>query len=105
MTSGTGGISKQDQALTRGAQMVASARQEMDAVVKGLAGKVGPSAGWSGSGGSSFATTMTRWTEDTNKIIRALDEFEANLRASEQTYNATDDAQSQHFNKLNSRLG
>lgn len=100
-----GGISKQDQALTRGAQMVAAARQDMDSIVKRLQAQVGPSGNWQGSGGEGFSRTMIRWNDDTTRIIRALDDFETNLRVSEQTYNATDEAQGAHFNKLNSRLG
>ena len=35
----------------------------------------------------------------------ALDEFEANLKSSEQTYNASDEQQSSTFSKLSGRLG
>jgi hypothetical protein len=48
---------------------------------------------------------MMRWDEDTRRIITALDNFEANLRTSESTYNASDEAQQQTFSRLQGRLG
>lgn len=101
-----GEVTKQDQALTRGAQMVASARGDLDSQLGSLRGKLsGIGAQWRGAGSSAFQQVMVRWDEDARKIIQALDEFESNLRASEQTYNANDEAQSSTFGKLSSRLG
>ena len=101
-----GEVSKQDQALTRGAQMVSSARGDLDQQLSALRGKLsGIGAQWRGAGSSAFQQVMIRWDEDAKKIIGALDEFEANLRSSEQTYNVSDEAQSSTFSKLSSRLG
>ena len=101
-----GEVSKQDQALTRGAQMVVSARGDLEQQLSSLRGKLsGIGAQWQGAGSAAFQQVMTRWDEDSRKIISALDEFEQNLRTSEQTYNANDETQSSSYSKLSGRLG
>ena len=70
-----------------------------------LRGKLpGIGAQWRGAGSSAFQQVMVRWDEDARKIISALNEFEANLRSSEQTYNANDEAQQSSFGELSGRL-
>lgn len=101
-----GEMSKQDQALTRGAQMVQAARGDLDQQLSSLRGKLsGIGAQWQGAGSGAFQQVMVRWDEDARKITSALNEFEANLVQSEQTYNAADEAQSATFGKLSGRLG
>jgi|1186.fasta_scaffold53060_2 WXG100 family type VII secretion target len=101
-----GEVTKQDQALTRGAQMVSSARGDLEQQLSSLRGKLSSiGAQWRGSGSTAFQRVMVQWDEDARKIISALNEFEANLRTSEQTYNANDEAQSSTFSKLSGRLG
>lgn len=101
-----GEVTKQDQALTRGAQMVDAARGDLEQQLSSLRGKMsGIGAQWVGAGSTAFQNVMTRWDEDSRKIIQALNEFEQNLRASDTTYNAADDAQSSTFGKLSGRLG
>lgn len=101
-----GEVSKQDQSLTRGAQMVVSARGDLDQQLSSLRGKLsGIGSQWRGAGSSAFQQVMVRWDADAKKMIAALDEFEANLRSSEQTYNVSDENQSATFGKLASRLG
>ena len=65
----------------------------------------GIGAQWRGAGSTAFQQVMTRWDEDARKITSALNEFEANLRSSEQVYNANDESQSSTFSKLAGRLG
>ncbi len=101
-----GEMSKQDQALTRAAQMVQSARGDLDQQLSSLRGKLsGIGAQWQGSGSTAFQQVMVRWDEDARKITAALNEFEANLQASEQAYNAADEQQSSTYSKLSGRLG
>lgn len=101
-----GEVTKQDQALTRGAQMVSSARGDLEQQLSSLRGKLSSiGAQWRGSGSTAFQRVMVQWDEDARKIISALNEFEANLRTSEQTYNANDEAQQASFSKLSGRLG
>lgn len=101
-----GEMSKQDQALTRGAQMTQGARGDLDQQLSSLRGKLaGIGAQWQGSGSTAFQNVMQRWDESARKIITALDEFEANLKQSETTYDTTDEQQSSTFGKLSGRLG
>ena len=48
---------------------------------------------------------MTRWDEDSKKIIDALNSFEQNLRSSQTTYTQRDETAQSSFSKLQSRLG
>ena len=101
-----GEVTKQDQALTRGAKMVSSARGDLEQQLSSLRGKLSSiGAQWRGSGSTAFQRVMVQWDEDARKITSALNEFEANLRSSEQTYNANDETQSSTFSKLSGRLG
>jgi WXG100 family type VII secretion target len=101
-----GEMSKQDQALTRGAQMVATARGDLDQQLSTLRGKLsGIGAQWQGAGSMAFQQVMNRWDEDARRIITALNEFEQNLQVSERTYNAADETQSSTFSRLQGRLG
>jgi len=100
-----GEFSRADQALTRGATFVQSAKSDLEGQLGTLRGQLeGIGSAWQGGASTAFQTTMTRWNEDARKIISALDEFEANLRSSDQTYSSTDDAQSATFNKFQGRL-
>lgn len=102
----SGEVSKQDQALVRGAQLVTDAKGELEGQLSGLRGKLSSiGSQWVGAGSAAFQQVMTRWDEDTRRILTALSEFEANLRSSESTYNTTDESQSSTFNQFTSRLG
>ena len=100
------GVSKEEQALTRGANMVSQARGDLTGQLGALRGQISNLVtDWQGAGGAGFTNVMNRWDEDSRRIIAALDEFEANLTASEQTYNAADEEQAATYGKLSSRLG
>lgn len=99
-------VTKQDQALTRGAGLVSGAREDLEGKLSDLRGKLaGIGAQWQGTGSAAFTAAMTRWDENARTITSALNDFEANLRTSEQDYNTADDAQAQVFSNLQSRLG
>ncbi|MGH8867349.1 MAG: WXG100 family type VII secretion target [Actinomycetes bacterium] len=102
----SGEMSKQDQALTRGAQLVSEARSELDQQMSALRGKLaGVGAQWVGAGSAAFQQVMTRWDEDTRRIVTALNDFETNLRSSEATYTSSDDQQAQAFSRFQGALG
>lgn len=101
-----GEVSKQDQALSRAAEMVFSARQDLDSQIKTLNGKLEQIGGqWTGVGATAFRQVMMSWDQNAKKVISALDGFQENLKRSESTYTAEDEAQQQVFSKLSSRLG
>ena len=99
-------VSAADGALKAGADAVAASRAELQRELSVLEGKLaGIGSAWQGQGAVAFTTLMTRWREDANKIISALNEFESNLVSSQSTYTAADDAQSSTMRNLTSRLG
>lgn len=101
-----GEVTKQDNALTRGAQLTAAARGDLEQQLSALRGKLaGIGAQWRGAGSTAFQATMARWDEDARRITQALNDFEANLRSSEQAYTASDETQSATYAKLSGRLG
>ena len=59
-----GEVTKQDQALTRGAQMVSSARGDLEQQLSSLRGKLSSiGAQWRGSGSTAFQRVMVQWDE------------------------------------------
>ncbi len=101
-----GEVSAADGALKAGASAVAQSRADLQQQLQVLEGKLAGIGGqWVGQGAVAFSTLMTRWRDNSSKIINALNEFENNLVTSQSTYTATDDAQSSAMNRLQSRLG
>lgn len=101
-----GEVSAADGALDRGAKIVADSRQQLTQQLKSLEGKLaGIGAQWKGSGSTAFQSVMSRWQQDSTKIISALNGFEENLKGSQSTYTSTDDSSSSSFTNLASRLG
>lgn len=101
-----GEVSAADGALQRGSKIVGDARQQLTQELSSLEGKLsGIGSAWKGSGSTAFQSVMTRWHQDSAKIINALNQFEENLTSSQSTYTTTDDTQQSSFSKLQSRLG
>lgn len=102
----SGGISKQEDALNRGAQLVVEAKADLNSQLSLLKGNLqGIGSHWAGQGAVAFTQAMTRWEENAKKIITALDEFERNLKDTEASYAASDAEQQQAFGRLSNRLG
>lgn len=97
-------FSKQEAALTRGATHVESARSELVSQLSALRGRLAGIA-WQSGGAVAFQSMMARWDEDARRILEALSSFEANLRASETTYDTTDQAQEAAYARMAGRLG
>ena len=101
-----GEVSAADGALKAGAAQVAQTRGELQQQLSALEGRLnGIGAQWQGQGAVAFTALMQRWNEDARKITSALNEFEQNLLSSQNTYTATDDAQSATMARLTGRLG
>ncbi|GEL48724.1 WXG100 family type VII secretion target [Cellulomonas hominis] len=99
-------VSAADGALKQGADAVVQSRGELQRELSALEGKLsGIGSHWQGQGAVAFNTLMARWRDDANKIVSALNEFEANLLASQSTYTASDEAQQSTFSRLQGRLG
>lgn len=101
-----GEISAADGALQRGASIVNQSKGEIVSELKSIANQLsGIGAAWTGAGASAFQQTFQAWAEKSTRITNALDEFEQNLRDSQTTYTATDDASKAAQNKFMGRLG
>ncbi|MCC2309580.1 WXG100 family type VII secretion target [Cellulomonas chengniuliangii] len=99
-------VSAADGALKQGATAVAQSKADLQRELSALEGKLaGIGSHWQGQGAVAFSALMARWREDAQKIVRALDDFEANLVSSQSTYTAADDAQQSAMSRLQGRLG
>lgn len=99
-------VSAADGALNRGAQIVAESKQTLNAEIQSLEAKLsGIGSQWQGASATAFASLMENWRAQARKITQSLDEFEANLKSSQQTYTASDDASVSAMNRLQGRLG
>jgi uncharacterized protein YukE len=94
-----------DQTLSRAANMVATAKADFDRLSSTLSDNLlAQQAKWQGQGGKAFTNLHTAWTEKQNRIVRALNEFEASLTSTEKDNVNTDQAQSDYMAKNHSRL-
>ena len=99
-------VSAADGALKQGADVVARSRADLQRELSSLEGKLsGIGSHWQGQGAVAFTQLMSRWREDANSIVSALNEFEQNLLASQSTYTSSDEAQQSVFSRLSGRLG
>lgn len=100
------GVSAADGALQRGANIVNQSKASIVGELNSIQSKLsGIGASWQGSGSSAFQQTFAAWQEKSRKITNALDQFEQNLKDSQSSYTATDDASAQSQNKFMGRLG
>lgn len=96
MSSAPHEIRAADQALTRAAGMVATAKVDFDQRAAALDDQIaGMAMRWQGSGGQAFQHLQRAWQEKQRTITRALDDFEQSLVATDRDFTVTDDAQAQ----------
>ena len=94
-----------DRTLSRAAGMVATARSDFDRLSAALSDNIiAQQSRWQGQGGRAFFTLHQAWTEKQNRIVRALNEFEAALQSTERDNVNTDETQSDNMNKNHHRL-
>lgn len=99
-------VSAADGALARGAKIVADSKVALNSELSSLRGKLSSIGSmWQGSGATAFTSVMQQWENNANRIVSSLDNFEENLKQSQTTYTATDDAATQAMNRLQGRLG
>jgi uncharacterized protein YukE len=93
-------------ALSRGAGMVAAARQDFGRLDQELVAHLAAArSAWSGRGGTAFHALGQAWHEKQRTIVAALDGLEAALRATEKDNVGTDELQSAAFIRQQQRLG
>ena len=94
-----------DRTLSRAAGMVTNAKGDFDRLARTLSDNiVGYQGKWQGQGGRAFFDLHQAWTEKQDRIVRALNEFEASLTSTERDNINTDQAQSDNMNKNHNRL-
>lgn len=95
-----------DRTLSRAAGLVATARSDFDRLSATLSDNItAQQSKWQGQGGRAFFNLHQAWTEKQNRIVRALNEFEAALTTTERDNVNTDQSQSDYMNKNHDRLG
>ena len=105
MTSQPNEMKAGDRTLSRAAGMVATARSDFDRLSSVLSDNIiAQQSKWQGQGGKAFFSLHQAWTEKQNRIVRALNEFEASLTTTERDNINTDQTQSDYMNKNISRL-
>lgn len=100
------GLSQQEKALSRAAEMVAQARGDLTRLQGNLSGQIeSVRMRWQGDGGNAFQVLHTAWQEKQTRITRALDDFERSLLETEKDNVDTDLGQSDLMNRNLQRLG
>lgn len=94
-----------DRTLVRAAEMVATAKTDFDGLSKTLSSNIlAQQSKWQGQGGRAFFQLHQAWTEKQERIVKALNEFEASLTATERDNISTDETQQSYMAKNHSRL-
>ena len=94
-----------DRTLSRAAGMVTNAKSDFDRLSRTMSDTiVSYQSKWQGQGGKAFFGLHQAWTEKQDRIVRALNDFEAALTSTERDNVNTDQAQSDNMNKNHSRL-
>jgi len=94
-----------DRTLSRAAGLVATAKSDFDRLSATLSDNItAQQSKWQGQGGRAFFGLQQAWTEKQNRIVQALNEFEAALTTTERDNITTDQTQSDYMNKNHSRL-
>jgi WXG100 family type VII secretion target len=85
-----------DQALSRAAGLVATAKVDFDQRAAALNDQIaGMALRWQGQGGVAFQTLQQAWQEKQRTITNALNDFEQSLLVTDRDFTTTDDSQAQ----------
>jgi WXG100 family type VII secretion target len=95
-----------DRTLSRAATMVNQAHGDFNRLATTLSDNLLAQQGkWQGQGGRAFTNLHQAWKEKQDRIVNALNEFEASLQSTEKDNLTTDQAQSDFMNRNHDRLG
>ncbi len=101
-----GQISAAEGAIRKGAETVASTRNDLESRIKTVESQMlAIGSNWVGPASAAFQRLMSQWNTESTKVTRALIDFEENLRATQTDYEVTDSEQQSTFNSLQSRRG
>lgn len=87
----TSGIGKSEGAVLAAAADVGQTRSRLEGDLAGLRARLDHLAGqWEGRGHRAFRDAVETWQATADRVVRSLDDFEAQLRATEATYDETE---------------
>ena len=99
------GVSKTDEAVLAAAADVAATKTELEARTTALRGRLESLNGqWEGRGHVAFQAAITSWQQTADRLVDVMDDFEAALRASEATYERSEDDVAQELNRYHGAL-
>lgn len=99
------GISKTDQVILVAADDVASTKADLQSTVAALRNKLeGLTGQWEGRGHLAFQGVIQAWQSTADRVLTALDTFDAELRSSEAAYDDSDDHVATTLNRYHSAL-
>lgn len=91
--------------LSTAANHVSEARVDLDRLGARLRQEIeGLRSYWDGMGAAAFVHLGQRWDERQRIIVRALDDFQQSLQATERDNTSTDESVRSHFDRFTSRL-
>ncbi len=101
----TGQFEVEHATLHTAASDVRSTRSEVDGELKKLWGVVDDLAiAWKGSASAGFQNLMSRWNEDVQKLLQAMDNIADLLDKTGTAHQVTDEEQQQMLDKFHSAL-
>jgi WXG100 family type VII secretion target len=100
------GLSQAEQALSRAADFVDTARGDVTKQCQNLGDQMGVLAGqWGGQGAMAFNKLMMAWQDKQRVILDALGDLSRSLQETEKDNVATDSSQAESVSRLQGRLG
>lgn len=91
MSTGAG-IGKADGVVLAAAADVGQTRSELQGDLAALRTRLDGMAGqWEGRGHRAFMNAVESWQATADRVVRSLDDFEEQLRATESTYDEAED--------------
>ena len=101
-----GQISAAEGAILKGAETVATTRDDLTSRIKQVEGQMlAIGSSWTGPAAVAFQRLMVKWNQDASKVTNALVEFEQSLRSAQRDFDTTDQAQQATFDSIAGRLG
>ena len=96
-----------DQAIIENSsKIIDETRAQLRAKVQQLNGQMAEVSGqWRGQGEVAFQNVQNTWTQQAQRIVAVLDDFQQNLRTNAAQYNSDDTQTAEGLNKFMGRLG
>ena len=99
-------INAEDGAIIRGADIVSESRSTLTEHIDKLRGDIEsiPKSSFDGLTATKFQALMAEWNEDVTRLVGALNNFEEDLRGTQQDFQATDEDRASTLNIATSNV-